>query len=350
MNIGSTNPGVGTFTALNTSGATGFTANVAATSTTSGTVVITGGLGVSGAIYAGTLEGTAIGGVSRSSGAFTTIDANGAVSLTSTAAATNNTTGALVVTGGVGIGGALFAGSIQNTAIGSTSRSSGAFTTLAANSTVGFTATTDASSNTAGAVIISGGVAVAKRVYAGGGFQGAIGNAATSTGQFTTITSSSTASFTGNTSVNGSSTFSVGTGTATFGGSVQMNGGAVGATSAFTPSSNYHLMTKIYSELQFGKPWAVQAANITATSGSRYFVNTTAGARTITLPASPSTGDWVQFVDYGSTFDTNALTVGRNAQRIMGIADDMTVNTEGAAFTLVFSGNATYGWRMASGI
>lgn len=52
---------------------------------------------------------------------------------------TSNTTGSLIVSGGAGISGDLFAGSIQSTPIGSTTRSSGAFTTLASNSTTCFT-------------------------------------------------------------------------------------------------------------------------------------------------------------------------------------------------------------------
>jgi hypothetical protein len=48
---------------------------------------------------------------------------------------TNTTTGTLIVTGGVGISERLYAGSIQNTPIGNITRNSGAFTTLTANST-----------------------------------------------------------------------------------------------------------------------------------------------------------------------------------------------------------------------
>jgi hypothetical protein len=71
----------------------------------------------------------------------------GKVSLTSSNSASSTTTGALVVTGGVGIGGALYVGgliqadsasfaSINNTPIGNTTASTGAFTTLAASSTL----------------------------------------------------------------------------------------------------------------------------------------------------------------------------------------------------------------------
>ena len=45
------------------------------------------------------------------------------------------------------------------------------------------------------------------------------------------------------------------------------------------------------------------------------------------------------------TFDSNALTIGRNGNPIMGDAADMVVSTEGAAFELVFY-DGTQGWRI----
>jgi hypothetical protein len=38
------------------------------------------------------------------------------------------------------------------------------------------------------------------------------------------------------------------------------------------------------------------------------------------------------------------LTVGRNSSNIAGAAADLVVSTEGAGFTLVYSGDATTGW------
>ena len=91
-------------------------------------------------------------------------------------------------------------------------------------------------------------------------------------------------------------------------------------------------------------PWqAVCTANFTATAGLCYFVNTTSAAITATLPASASLGDQIHFKDYGDTFDTNNLTVGRNSHNIEGSAADLTVATEGAGFTLVYV-DSTRGW------
>ena len=67
----------------------------------------------------------------------------------------------------------------------------------------------------------------------------------------------------------------------------------------------------------------------------------------MTLPASPSIGDEVTFVDYAGTVDSNNLTVGRNSQKIHGASEDLTVATERAANTLVFT-DATQGWLLKS--
>jgi hypothetical protein len=92
------------------------------------------------------------------------------------------------------------------------------------------------------------------------------------------------------------------------------------------------------------RKWRVVSAAETVQAGAQLLVNTNGGGVTITLPASPSTGDEVHFVDQGYDFDSNALTVGRNGSNIANAASDLTVNTQGAAFGLVFSGDATTGW------
>ena len=51
----------------------------------------------------------------------------------------------------------------------------------------------------------------------------------------------------------------------------------------------------------------------------------------------------VTFIDAKGTFGSNNLTVGRNSSNINGAASDLTVSTNGAAFTLVYL-NATRGW------
>ena len=95
--------------------------------------------------------------------------------------------------------------------------------------------------------------------------------------------------------------------------------------------------------LNSSSDWLTKTGAYTALDQDRIFVDTSGGAVTITLPASPAVGAQVNFVDSRYTFDTNALTVGRNSSKIANAAADLVVNTEGAAFGLVYSGS-NVGW------
>ena len=97
-----------------------------------------------------------------------------------------------------------------------------------------------------------------------------------------------------------------------------------------------------------GTAWqSVITSNTTMVAGRGYFVNTTSGAITMTLPSSASQGDTIQIIDYGATADTNNITIGRNSHKIQGDAADLTVSTERAAFSLVYA-DATQGWLLDS--
>ena len=103
-----------------------------------------------------------------------------------------------------------------------------------------------------------------------------------------------------------------------------------------------------FGEVTGGEAWqAVKTGNFNAVASEGYFVNTTSGAITATLPASPSLGDFITFIDYAGTFDTNNLTIGRNGKPIQGAAADLTVSIERSAFTLVFVDD-TQGWLLKS--
>jgi acetylornithine/succinyldiaminopimelate/putrescine aminotransferase len=67
--------------------------------------------------------------------------------------------------------------------------------------------------------------------------------------------------------------------------------------------------------------WCTTAktAPFTGVSGKGYFVNTTCGAVTVTLPATPTAGDIISIADYASTFQTNNVTLCRNGSKINGV-------------------------------
>ena len=90
--------------------------------------------------------------------------------------------------------------------------------------------------------------------------------------------------------------------------------------------------------------WRTVSAAATVQPGSAILANTATTSFTLTLPASPATGDMVSVIDAGYTFDTKPLTMGRNSSNIANSAANLVVSTEGAGFTLVYSGDATVGW------
>jgi hypothetical protein len=103
------------------------------------------------------------------------------------------------------------------------------------------------------------------------------------------------------------------------------------------------------SQTGFGRTGTVdwdttaKTAGFTAVSGTGYFVNTTSGAITMNLPASPSAGDIVAVKDYANTFDTNNLVIDRNGSVIDGVANNFEVTAEGQSLTLVYV-DGTRGW------
>jgi len=88
---------------------------------------------------------------------------------------------------------------------------------------------------------------------------------------------------------------------------------------------------------------SIKTSGFTAANGEGYFCNTTGGAFTVTLPASPSAGNIVAVKDYANTFDTNNLTIGRNGSNINGLAVDSILSAEGTSVTFVYA-DATKGW------
>jgi hypothetical protein len=95
-----------------------------------------------------------------------------------------------------------------------------------------------------------------------------------------------------------------------------------------------------------GTSWqAVVTSSLSVVAGAGYFINTSGGVITATLPSSPTLGDFISFIDYAGTFDTNNLTIARNGKNIQGVAEDLTVSVERAGLTLVFTDN-TQGWLL----
>jgi len=101
-----------------------------------------------------------------------------------------------------------------------------------------------------------------------------------------------------------------------------------------------------FAEVSGGTAWqAVKTSGFTAVAGEGYFINTAGGAIEMDLPAG-TLGDEISFIDYGGTFDSNALTIDPNgSEKIAGSTASLTVSVERAANTLVYV-DGTQGWLL----
>jgi hypothetical protein len=89
-----------------------------------------------------------------------------------------------------------------------------------------------------------------------------------------------------------------------------------------------------------------KTANYTAVANDGVLTNTTAGAFTVTLPASPSNGAQVIVADAAGTWGTNNLTVGRNGNNIADVAQDLVCDISGASVQFVYNSSGTASWEV----
>jgi hypothetical protein len=135
----------------------------------------------------------------------------------------------------------------------------------------------------------------------------------------------------------------------TFGGSVVLGGTSLPSQ---TGNSGKYLTTNgtsaSWATVSIGSPsfvWNIVNSDATMSANNGYFVDTSGGPKTMTLPSSATLGDTIRIDDLAGTFNTNNLTVARNGHKIQGIADDLLVDINQRSFGLVYS-NSTYGWKV----
>jgi hypothetical protein len=87
-----------------------------------------------------------------------------------------------------------------------------------------------------------------------------------------------------------------------------------------------------------GLEYVVKTANYTASSLEGVLADTSGGAFTVTLPASPGTGAQVVIADSGNAWGTNNLTIARNGSTIDSVAEDLVCDITGASIQLVYDG------------
>lgn len=87
----------------------------------------------------------------------------------------------------------------------------------------------------------------------------------------------------------------------------------------------------------------LKTANYTATSGDIIVADTSGGAFTITLPASPGAGEWVQILPEKASYAANNLTIGRNGKDINSTAENFLIDVDGVSVRFTYI-DTTIGW------
>jgi hypothetical protein len=136
-----------------------------------------------------------------------------------------------------------------------------------------------------------------------------------------------------------------GTGLATLTANNVILGNGTSAVQFVSPSTNGNVLTANGTTWTSaavpagGLTYVYKTANYTAVDKEGVLADTTGGAFTVTLPATPATGAQVVVADAGGLWGTNNLTVGRNGSTIAELAEDLVCDINGASVQLVYDGS-----------
>jgi hypothetical protein len=92
--------------------------------------------------------------------------------------------------------------------------------------------------------------------------------------------------------------------------------------------------------------WSRKTSNYTTSSKDRIIADTSGGAFTITLPATPVTGDFISIYD-GADFSANPPIVDRNGSTIEGYADNVALDIGGTTYDFVYDGTT---WEITAAL
>ena len=99
------------------------------------------------------------------------------------------------------------------------------------------------------------------------------------------------------------------------------------------------------SEITRSNTWTAPSGTVSAAAGDKLFIDTSGGARTVTLPSSATMGDEIRIIDVTGNAGTNNITVSRNGHNIQGTASDLVINIARAGVGLAYF-NVAQGWLL----
>ena len=97
----------------------------------------------------------------------------------------------------------------------------------------------------------------------------------------------------------------------------------------------------------FSSNYTQQDSSFTAVNAGRYAISTTDGPVTVTLPASPTTGDYVRLIDVSNWATDNSVILDRNGETIEGYSDNFELDLGQSIIELIYINSS---WQVYSSI
>jgi hypothetical protein len=120
--------------------------------------------------------------------------------------------------------------------------------------------------------------------------------------------------------------------------------GYTGSAYSFNTST---LVAQAVTSISVSNKYVEITTSTSAVVGQKYIVDTSNVSITVTLPGSGTIGDEITIIDGSGNASTHAIILDRNGGKIQGIASNMNVTTDRAAFTLVYY-NSANGWILTN--
>jgi hypothetical protein len=96
----------------------------------------------------------------------------------------------------------------------------------------------------------------------------------------------------------------------------------------------------------FSTDYTVYTSDFTAVSAGRYAIDTSGGVVTVTLPANPTTGDYIRLIDVGN-WTGNSVILNRNGETIEGYSENFELDLGQSIIELIHINN---NWQLYSSI
>ena len=272
-------------------------------------------------------------------GTLTSLSSSGAVTFTSSLDATSSTAGgALTVTGGAAIGSTLYVGtgiygSIK-TASQSLITSLGTLTGLTVSGTIAFNNTTDSTGNSDGALVLAGGMSIAKKLYVTNGIYGTIGTASqtgiTVVGTLTSLSSSGAVTFTA-----GTASTNTTSGTLVVTGGVGISGATyIGGTLNVTGNITGTIVTATQGSItSLGTLTSLTISGATSLTANTTSTNTTTGALVVTGGVGIGGA-----LNTGGNINSSGTITGTNLYGTVSTATQGSITSLGTLTSLTISG------------